>query len=92
MLVTPILELSAHDAYIMRSKGKINLSLHILLLTASIHILLKSDYYDRYTWIIQGGSSMLRDHIITSGLTKIFNKLHQPQSPYPLLFTRQTPY
>ena len=59
MLVTSILEVSAQDAYIMRSKGKINVLLHILLLAASMHINLKSDHYDRQTWIIQGGSSTL---------------------------------
>ncbi len=89
MIVTPILELSTQDAHLLRAKGKINVSLHTILLAASMHIHLKPDRYDRQRWIIQGGAFILRDHLIATGLTRIFNKLRQPQSSYPLFFTRQ---
>ncbi len=89
MIVIPILELSASDAYLLRAKGKSNVSLHITLLAASMHIHLKPDHFDRQRWTVQGGVSILRDHLIATGLTKIFNKLRQLQSSYPLFFTRQ---
>src|SRR6266496_6169998 len=89
MIVNPILELSTHDAYLLRAMGKINVSLHIILLAASMCIHLKPDHYDRQRWIIQGGAHSLRDHLFNTGLMKIFNKLRRPQSSYPLFFTRQ---
>src|SRR6266542_3363315 len=89
MIVTPILELSASDAYLLRTKGKSNVSLHITLLAASMHIHLKLDHFDRQRWTVQRGVSILRYHLIATGLTKIFNKLRPLQSSYPLFFTRQ---